>query len=161
MAKVEPLPRMRIANTAMKTETLSTLLDKAFPEPNTGCFIWGGCVDRHGYGQVKHRGRQWKAHRLALVLTGVPISDNEVADHKCRNTSCVNPEHIRAATVQQNSLWGIGPTAINAAKTECIHGHPLSGPNVYHANGGRFCKTCRAAAQRRWVARTKAKIIKS
>lgn len=36
------------------------------------------------------------------------------------------------------------PQGENARKTHCIHGHELSGDNVYTpATGGRYCKTCR------------------
>lgn len=38
-------------------------------------------------------------------------------------------------------------------KTHCIHGHPFEGENLYvnPKTGARICKTCRRAAQARWV----------
>ncbi|PWJ80621.1 hypothetical protein C7441_112163 [Pseudaminobacter salicylatoxidans] len=38
----------------------------------------------------------------------------------------------------------------NAAKTHCVHGHPLSGANLYHRpDGYRDCRTCRRESLRR------------
>jgi hypothetical protein len=40
-------------------------------------------------------------------------------------------------------------TAINAAKTECIHGHPFAGCNVYWRPGTPGHRDCRACARDR------------
>ncbi len=36
----------------------------------------------------------------------------------------------------------MGPPAINARKTECIHGHPFTTANTYWHRGWRQCRTC-------------------
>lgn len=44
----------------------------------------------------------------------------------------------------------MGACAINARKTHCIHGHPLSGDNLYVTpSGGRACRACRKDADKR------------
>ena len=71
------------------------------------CWLWHGSLDRHGYGVVGYRGRQWKVHRLALLLLGVDLTDLEV-DHLCRTRNCVRPEHLEPVTVAQNRLRKTG-----------------------------------------------------
>lgn len=69
------------------------------PEPNSGCWLWFGGVDKAGYGKFRgHRSGKIMAHRFSFgfVPEGLEI------DHKCRNKSCVNPEHLEAVTHQEN-----------------------------------------------------------
>lgn len=38
--------------------------------------------------------------------------------------------------------------------THCIHGHPLSGDNLYHRrDGGRMCRECKRAKDRKYQAK--------
>ncbi len=41
---------------------------KFVPEPNMGCWLWLACVDKDGYGRVRHQGRTWLAHALVYRL---------------------------------------------------------------------------------------------
>lgn len=115
------------------------------------CWSWLG-TKRAGYGLFKLSNRHQQATRVAYQLTHGPMSKSLSLDHLCRNTWCVNPNHLEPVSHRENVLRGIGPTAINAKKTECIHGHPLSGSNLYRnpTNGGRFCKTCLAASKKKY-----------
>jgi hypothetical protein len=94
------------------------------------------------------------AHRLVYEELVGPIPEGMELDHLCRNTSCVNPAHLEPVPHRVNVLRGVGPTAENAVKTECVNGHPLTGRNLcIRKEGGRKCRTCLYAARDRWIAR--------
>lgn len=48
--------------------------------------------------------------------------------------------------MKANGLHGRNPAVANGEKTECIHGHPLSGDNLFiRSDGNRGCRACRIA----------------
>lgn len=65
------------------------------------CWNWEG-GGRGGYGIFTSDTKTHLAHRLAYELLVGPIPDGKVLDHKCRNTLCVNPAHLRPVTRKQN-----------------------------------------------------------
>ena len=78
-------------------------------------------------------------------------------DHLCRNTICVNPDHLEIVTPRENVLRGFGPTAIKARQTHCKKVlHPLSGDNLYLKNGKngveRHCRECERVRSLKWKA---------
>jgi hypothetical protein len=120
------------------------------PDPATGCTEWLASL-RNGYGQMGVSSKRTEyAHRIAWELQVGPIPDGLWIDHKCRNRACVNVEHLRLVTPRQNALENNScPTAINAAKTRCDHGHPFDDANTRHlAGGGRNCRACDSDFQR-------------
>jgi len=117
------------------------------------CWEWRAYRRPNGYGQfdtLKVLGTNL-AHRAAYLLLVGPIPAGLTLDHLCRNRGCVNPSHLEPVTAGENVLRGIGPTAANARRTHCIHGHPFSGGNLYmHPSGQRMCRTCRAGWDRKY-----------
>jgi hypothetical protein len=131
-----------------------------------GCWIWTGgvIIGNHSaepYGHMSVDGRQRLVHRIAHKLWIGPIPEGYQVDHVaargCRSTLCFNPAHLEAVTPAVNTLRSSAPTAINARKTACIHGHPFDEANTFwKKNGGRDCRECnrlRAARnhQRRYL----------
>lgn len=130
---------------------------KWIPEPNTGCWLWVGVIKHAGYGGMGSGTGPLKscsAHRVAWELYRGPIPEGMQIDHICRVRSCVNPDHLRVVTPRQNTLENsLSPSALNAAKTHCSRGHPLSGDNLIIERPGptqtrRSCRSCQRDAQR-------------
>ena len=66
--------------------------DYISPEPNSGCWLWTGTVNRQGYGRWGKKSRY--AHRLVYETRHGAIPPGLCALHKCDNPCCVNPDHI-------------------------------------------------------------------
>lgn len=115
------------------------------PEPNTGCWLWLLAVNKKsGYGQMGVNGRVLYAHRVAYEAWRGPIPEGLTIDHLCRVRSCVNPDHLEAVTMRENTLRGESTAARNARKTHCPEGHPIEAGNANTKtwNGWRRCRTC-------------------
>lgn len=116
------------------------------PEPNTGCFLWLGYVQKNGYGgfslQLKGE-RIREAHRIAYILFIGPIPKGKEIDHKCRVRSCVNPGHLEAVSHRENCLRGASEYSRRAFMTHCFRGHALSGWNLIRkTKTRRNCRKC-------------------
>ena len=120
-------------------------------EKTDACWVWKGTKTARGYGVIGLKQKQYKAHKVAVILSGRSYPDKAVTDHLCRNTSCVNPAHLEVVTNAENVLRGISFGAINKAKTHCLHGHPFSEYGVFTSrkNGckWRYCKECMRVQQ--------------
>lgn len=71
------------------------------------CLLWPFSRDYHGYGTLHFRGRSTKAHRVVCILAhGEPPFEGAHAAHSCGkgHEGCVNPRHLRWATVSENML---------------------------------------------------------
>ncbi len=107
------------------------------------CWVGVGTLNQKGYANRMVGRRPRKMHRIALAVSGAPIRGT-FGDHLCRRRDCFNPAHLEPTTQAENTLRGVSPGALNAAKTECIRGHDLTDPtNVRIYNGRRHCKACR------------------
>lgn len=113
------------------------------------CWLWTGCLNERGYGDFRLVDRMERAHRAVYrYLTGINPPEELVANHLCKVRNCVNPDHIEFVTQRENVLYSYSPVGINARKTHCKRGHPLSGDNLYvKPTGSRVCKTCKRDEQ--------------
>ena len=68
-----------------------------------GCHHFQGAPDRDGYKHFQFEGKDWKAHRLAVVFDGRDPT-GMVVMHKCDNPQCVNPAHLDIGTHRDNAL---------------------------------------------------------
>lgn len=69
------------------------------------CHLWQFRKNDAGYGQVRHKGKVERAHRVVFcAANGCEIEDIKglCILHKCDNPSCVNPSHLKLGTVQDN-----------------------------------------------------------
>lgn len=132
-----------------------TEIDRFFQFVDKGsdgeCWLWRGLKDKHGYGQFFLRGRKQTAQRASyqLFVGEIPVSEDDriEVDHRCKNTSCVNPHHLRLLPKSINLSERVH---FNSKKTHCLRGHPLSGSNLYlESGGGRRCIECRRIGDKR------------
>lgn len=77
------------------------------------CLIWTGSKVDAGYGQIRVGRKMMLAHRYSWERTHGRIPDGLVIDHICHNPSCVNIDHLRIASVSQNSSHRSGATKDN------------------------------------------------
>lgn len=117
--------------------------------PEDSCWQWTACLVR-GYGQfaVGQRKRA-KAHRFSYEMLVGPVPEGLVLDHLCRNPECVNPAHLEPVSERKNILRGVGPTAVNAARTHCIYGHEFTPENTYIRPNRPTERECRVCKRRR------------
>lgn len=72
--------------------------------PDLGrCWQWNGPRQTSGHGQISVGGRQTMVHRLVYEEFVGPIPDGFHVDHLCRNTACVNINHMEPVTPEENS----------------------------------------------------------
>lgn len=89
----------------------------------TGCWNWIRGKDKDGYGKhtVTIDGKTFtvRAHAHSFIMNGGVIPDGKVIDHLCRNTSCVNPDHMEPVTNAENIRRGNG-AKLTSAQVETI-----------------------------------------
>lgn len=111
-----------------------------------GCWVWIRQINASGYGQTTFLNQTCRTHRVAMLVFGPTFDHDLTIDHLCRNRACWNLAHLEPCSFRDNVLRGVGPTAINAAKTHCPLGHPLSGENLVQSAQtrvrARVCLTC-------------------
>lgn len=129
----------------MRANTQKVLWERALPEPNTGCWLWLGYIDRGGYGRISWSGRNVGSHQIAYGLHHGTVPTGLEVDHLCRVRSCVNPKHLEAVPRRVNVLRGQSPAAISARRTHCKNGHAYTSENTYLSQVGRGCKACLVA----------------
>ena len=146
----------------MATETCMTEIRERFqgnytPEPNSGCWLWERTIHPTGYGKAWDGKKVVYAHRLSYELHVGAIPEGMVLDHLCRVRSCVNPDHLQPVSQYENIARGQSFSAVNGRKTHCVHGHALTGDNLYERpEGWRGCKTCKRLAATKYAQASRA-----
>jgi len=70
-------------------------------DPETGCWTWLLATSGK-YGSTHLDGKGLGAHRAEYIKRHGPIPDGLELDHLCRNTLCVNPDHLEPVTKAVN-----------------------------------------------------------
>lgn len=116
---------------------------------DAGCWLWSGSKTSKGYGEVVlpgTGGTKMLVHRLSLLIRDGSIPEGHVADHTCHVPSacpggnechhrlCVNPAHLEAVTIAENSRRGAQQN-----RRTCKVGHRLT----YRRRGSKIVRCCR------------------
>lgn len=79
-------------------------LDKVYPEPNTGCWLYMGKYSKEGYGQLdaEYYDGFKTTHRFSYFIHYGDFDRTLCVMHKCDQPCCVNPEHLKLGTNKDN-----------------------------------------------------------
>jgi len=67
------------------------------------CWEWTGFKTRWGYGGFSLNHKSYLAHRVAWELVNGKIPEGMCVLHECDNKKCVNPDHLKLGTHQDNT----------------------------------------------------------
>jgi HNH endonuclease len=122
-------------------------VDKRGPDE---CWPWtAGTAGKGGYGRFRMGDKRVQASRVAWEMEhGRPLPPELDALHSCDNPPCVNPAHIWPGTAADNVRDAVakGRAPQFEKNALCQRGHLIE----TSAQGGRRCRVCMHAAQRRW-----------
>jgi len=136
------LPRARPA--------IERFMEKVAIQPN-GCWLWQASRDAGGYARFNpdKTSSITLGHRFIYLEKKGPIPEGLFLDHLCRQRHCVNPDHLEAVTIKENTLRSpVAPAAVNAKKTHCPKGHPYDEINTVRRKNRRWCLACRRSQHR-------------
>jgi len=123
----------------------------------SGCWEWTGWTNGAAYGKfcADKTTKKAYAHRWLWEQVVSPIPDGLTIDHLCRNTLCVNPDHLEPVTGAVNTARGTAHERLlerQRSITHCPHGHEYTPENTYRWSGRggrqRSCKACGRDRQR-------------
>ena len=142
------MSELRVARAIRSNRKFTSRFWEKVRRSSAGCLLWTGWKNPKGYGvfdvpkPVRDTTSKIYAHRLAFFLRTGSLPHNVDISHfpKCRNRHCVL--HVRPLSHRENVLEGNSPSARQARRKRCIHGHSLSERNIYRYGNKRQCKRC-------------------
>lgn len=126
----------------------------------TPCWPWIA-AKTNGYGVVQYAGRIRRAHRVIYGIMVGAIPDKPFLLHSCDNPCCVNPDHLRPGTNQDNvdDMMSRGrhisggthtdPSSANYERGETHHAAKLTAETVRAMRTERECGDSFGAISRR------------
>jgi hypothetical protein len=128
---------------------------RSYIDRTDGCWVWigrrtgWGREQGAGYGRYRMEGRELMAHRVVYEALIGPIPRGLVLDHLCRNTRCVNPEHLDPVTQKVNVERSNAGRPGVKRKTHCPKGHKYTPENTYLKKGRwQQCRICHSDRER-------------
>ena len=123
------------------------LLSRVVESGPINCWLWGGILNRDGYGQsqgFKPAISATLTHRISYELFAEKITEGHEIDHLCKNRACLNPGHLEVVTHFENQRRGASFSTKNAMKKRCKRGHlfDLKNTYIYPNSNYRACRAC-------------------
>lgn len=116
-----------------KEKLKQRMMDKV--EKVNGCWLFRGCLNSWGYGQVRIQGRTLGAHKVMFELENGKIPKGKQANHTCHVCNCINPQHIYVGTQKENVRDMIEAGRSNYAVGERIGQAKLNGKDIIKIRG--------------------------
>lgn len=117
----------------------------SYVTPTGFCWYWPSKADYGSFSLgVQFGGYVVKPHRLAYLLLVGQFDTKLELDHLCRNTRCVNPDHLEPVIKQINQDRSpITKSGLSKSK-RCSKGHELSEETSYRRTdtGTLKCRVC-------------------
>ena len=125
----------------------------------TKCIYPNGNARTNGYALMYYppKKKAIKAHRAAWMLANGPVPKGMVLDHICRNRACINVDHLRVVTQQENIMAGLHNID---NRSHCNQGHLFEGNIMVRKDGKRECAECnRVRARKNMVRKEKSTLL--
>lgn len=120
----------------------------------TNCWQWLGVTNKNGYGHFNPTSTTTKkAYKWYWEFINGAIQPDKELDHLCKNTSCVNPDHLEPVTHMENLRRGVSFSGVNFRKTHCKNGHEFTPENTYTKKSHRDCWVCKRDRKKKYLAR--------
>jgi len=116
-------------------------------EPTGFCWYWTGGITGRGYGNFSYKhSNNCLAHRVSYEFFIGKIPEDLVLDHLCRNTICVNPDHLEVVTQAVNNA-----RRKFVIKSRCSRGHVRTPDTALRRENRQSheCKICHRDRERR------------
>lgn len=148
---LDPIARSALGRMGRAAQPTPSTVERFWPRVRKSeeCWEWTGPRNNHGYGTLRHNGRDALAHRVSYELNIGPIPDGLQLDHLCRNRGCVRPDHLEPVTNRENALRGEAPAIRIRRSGACARGHEANAENRYYWPDGRsYCRVCERERER-------------
>lgn len=119
---------------------ITTPILEKYTIDSNGCWLWGGCLTKDGYGKIQTREKPYtSAHRYFYEKKNGAIPADKIIDHLCRNRRCVNPCHMELVSNTENIRRGLRakltPNDVSIIKRRIINGEKQSAiATEYHVD---------------------------